>query len=101
MYTRLGRAVALKFLLPHYNLDASAKARFLREAHAAATLDHPNLCTVYEVGTSDEGWLFMALALYHGETLRARLSREGQLRSEEHTSELQSLMRISYAVFCL
>ena len=81
--TRLGRAVALKFLLPHYNLDASAKARFLREAHAAATLDHPNLCTVYEVGTSDEGWLFMALALYQGETLRARLSREGQLSVRE------------------
>ena len=62
--TRLGRAVALKFLLPHYNLDASAKARFLREAHAAAALDHPNLCTVHEVGTSDEGWLFLAMALY-------------------------------------
>jgi tetratricopeptide (TPR) repeat protein len=60
--TRLGRVVALKFLFPHYNLDASAKARFLREAHAAAALDHPNLCTVHEVGTSDEGWLFLAMA---------------------------------------
>ena len=77
--TRLGRAVALKFLLPHYNLDASAKARFLREAQAAAALDHPNLCTIHEVGTSDEGWLFMALALYHGETLRARLRREASV----------------------
>jgi len=74
---RLRRAVALKFLLPHYSLDAYAKARFLREAHAAATLDHPNLCTVYEVGTSDEGWLFLAMALYEGETLRARLTRNG------------------------
>jgi serine/threonine protein kinase len=81
--TRLGRVVALKFLLPHYNLDASARARFLREAHAAAALDHPNICTVHEVGTSDEGWLFMALAHYHGETLRARLSREGQLPVRE------------------
>jgi serine/threonine protein kinase len=81
--TRLGRAVALKFLLPHHNLDASAKARFLREARAAAVLDHPNLCTVYEVGTSDEGLLFIALALYPGETLRARLSREGQLPIRE------------------
>jgi serine/threonine protein kinase len=61
--THLRRSVALKFLLPHYNLDARAKARFLREAHAAAALDHPNICTVYEVGTSAEGWLFMALAL--------------------------------------
>jgi TolB-like protein len=77
--TRLGRAVALKFLLPHYNLDTTAKTRFLREAHAAAALDHPNLCTVYEVGTSDEGWLFLAMALYEGETLRARLARDGPM----------------------
>ena len=81
--THLGRAVALKFLLPHYNLDAAAKARFLREAQAAAALDHPNLCTVHEVGASDEGWLFMALALYQGETLRARLSRDGTLAVRE------------------
>jgi serine/threonine protein kinase/tetratricopeptide (TPR) repeat protein len=77
--TRLGRAVALKFLLPHYSLDASAKSRFLREAHAAAALDHPNLCTVYEVGTSEDGWLFLAMALYQGETLRARLTRDGAI----------------------
>jgi serine/threonine protein kinase/tetratricopeptide (TPR) repeat protein len=77
--TRLGRAVALKFLLPHYNLDASAKTRFLREAHAAAALDHPSLCNVHEVGTTDAGWLFLAMALYRGETLRSRLSREHRL----------------------
>ena len=81
--TRLGRAVALKFLLPHYSLDASAKARFLREAHAAAALDHPNLCTIHEVGTSDEGWLFLAMALYQGETLRARLIRDGPVPVRE------------------
>jgi serine/threonine protein kinase/TolB-like protein/tetratricopeptide (TPR) repeat protein len=81
--TRLGRAVALKFLLPHYSLDASAKSRFLREAHATAALDHPNLCTVYEVGTSDEGWLFLAMALYQGETLRARLTRDGSIPVSE------------------
>ena len=81
--TRLHRVVALKFLLPHYNLDTSAKARFLREAHAAAALDHPNLCTIHEVGTSDEGWLFLAMALYPGETLRARLSRDGPIGVRE------------------
>lgn len=75
----LHRVVALKFLLPHYNLDTSAKARFLREAHAAAALDHPNLCTIHEVGTSDEGWLFLAMTLYQGETLRARLTRDGPI----------------------
>jgi TolB-like protein len=81
--TRLGRAVALKFPLPPYSLDAAAKARFLREAHAAAALDHPNLCTIYEVGESDDGWLFLAMALYPGETLRVRLAREGPLPVEQ------------------
>jgi len=81
--TRLGRVVALKFLLPHHNLDAGARARFLREAHAAAMLDHPNLCTVYEFGTSEDGRLFMALALYQGETLRSRLGRDGRVPIRE------------------
>ena len=81
--TRLRRPVALKFLLPHYNLDDSAKARFLREAHAAATLDHPNLCAVYDIGTSDDGWLFLAMALYEGETLRARMTRDGAMSASE------------------
>ena len=77
--TRLGRPVALKFLLPHYSLDRSAKTRFLREARVAATLDHPNLCTIYDVGESEDGRLFLAMALYAGETLKIRLSRAGPL----------------------
>jgi len=74
--TRLGRPVALKFLLPSYSLDATAKARFLREAHSAAALDHANLCTIHEVGASDDGRLFLAMPLYEGETLKARLARD-------------------------
>jgi TolB-like protein/Tfp pilus assembly protein PilF len=77
--TVLGRQVALKFLLPSYNLDAAAKVRFLREGHAAAALDHPNLCTIHEVGTTEDGRLFLAMALYAGETLKARLVRRGAL----------------------
>jgi eukaryotic-like serine/threonine-protein kinase len=80
---RLGRAVALKFLLPHYSLDGSAKARFLREAHSAAALNHPNLCTVHEVGTSSEGLLFLVMTLYPGETLRERLTRDGAMPVHE------------------
>lgn len=76
---RLNRAVALKFLLPPHSFDEVAKARFLREAHAAAALDHPNLCTIYEIGSSDDGWPFIAMALYEGETLRKRVDREGPL----------------------
>jgi eukaryotic-like serine/threonine-protein kinase len=76
---RLGRTVALKFLLPQYNLDAEAKARFLREAHSAAALDHRNLCTVHEVGAMDDGRLFLAMPLYPGDTLKTRLARDGRL----------------------
>jgi serine/threonine-protein kinase len=81
--TRLGRDVALKFMLPPYNFDADARARFLREAQAAAALDHPNVCTVYDVCTRDDGSLFIAMALYDGETLRARLTREGRIPTSE------------------
>ncbi|MEO8577756.1 MAG: protein kinase [Gemmatimonadales bacterium] len=77
---RLGREVALKFLLPSYSLDSNAKARFMREAHLIAALDHPNLCTIYEVGTSEDGRFFLAMALYQGETLKARTVREGPMR---------------------
>jgi TolB-like protein/tetratricopeptide (TPR) repeat protein len=73
--TRLGRSVALKFLLPQYSLDAAAKERFLHEARAASALDHPNVCTVYGVGETDRGHLFLAMACYDGETLKTRLSR--------------------------
>ena len=70
--TALQRTVALKFLPPELTRDAEAKQRFLHEARSAARLDHPNICTVYEVGESD-GQLFLAMACYEGETLRERL----------------------------
>ena len=73
--TQLGRSVALKFLHPSYSFDETANARFLREAHSAAGLDHPNLCAIHEVGRSDDGQLFLAMPLYAGETLKTRLAR--------------------------
>jgi tetratricopeptide (TPR) repeat protein len=77
--TRLGREVALKLPLASQQIDERGRARFLREAHAAGALDHPNLCGVYEVGESEDGWLFLAMALHAGETLKARIAREGPL----------------------
>jgi tetratricopeptide (TPR) repeat protein/class 3 adenylate cyclase len=79
---RLGRHVALKFLTPHLSTQTSAKERFLVEARAAAALDHPSVCTIHEIGETDDGQLFMAMPLYEGETLHARLSR-GRLSFEE------------------
>ena len=77
--THLARPVALKFPLPGQRLDRQVRERFLREARAAAALDHPNICSIYETGETEDGQLFLAMPLYEGETLKARIAREGQL----------------------
>ncbi len=73
--TRLRRTVALKFLATELSLDPVAKARFFQEAQAASALDHPNICTIHEVGETADGHLYLAMASYDGETVRARLAR--------------------------
>ena len=72
--TTLERTVALKFLAAHLLNDDEARQRFLREAKAAAALDHPNICTVYEVGEA-EGKTFLAMAFLKGETLEDRIAK--------------------------
>lgn len=76
---RLNRYVALKFLPPHLGTRADAKSRLLAEARAAASLDHPNICTIHEIGETSDGQLFIAMPLYEGETLQQRLERTGTL----------------------
>ena len=73
--TRLRREVALKFLREDLTADPDAKARLLVEAQAVASLEHPNICTIYEVGETAEGLLYLAMPCYEGETLRAKLER--------------------------
>ncbi|HEY4594379.1 MAG TPA: protein kinase, partial [Thermoanaerobaculia bacterium] len=72
---RLGRVVALKLLPADLARDPSARRRFLHEAKAVASLDHPNVATLYEVGESEGGRMFLALAFCEGETLQQRLER--------------------------
>ncbi len=76
---RSARVVALKFLLPRSAADPVAKARFLKEAKAASALDHPNVCTVYEAGETDDGQAFLSMAYCAGQTLEARLAEWGSL----------------------
>ena len=68
--TRLKRTVALKFLPAAFTLDPDAKMRFKREAEAASALDHPNVCTIYDVDESADGQIFISMAYYDGETLK-------------------------------
>src|SRR5690349_21825333 len=71
----LGRLVALKFMAPSRQDSQEARIRFLREAQAVAALDHPNICTLFEIGDEEDGRIFLAMALCTGETLRDRLRR--------------------------
>ncbi len=72
---RLGRVVALKFLPADLCRDQGSRKRFLREAHAVAQLDHPNVATIHDTGESEGGRVFLALAFYEGETLEQKIER--------------------------
>ncbi|MFQ5628156.1 MAG: serine/threonine-protein kinase, partial [bacterium] len=73
--TRLKRTVVLKFLPPHLTGDPEAKARFITEAQAASALDHPNICTIFDIKEADDGQMYIIMAYYNGETLRERVAR--------------------------
>lgn len=73
--TQLGRNVAIKLLPPETVSDERARKRLVREARAVATLDHPNICSIYEVGEAD-GRSFIAMQYLEGETLDLRIKRK-------------------------
>ena len=90
--TRLGRQVAIKLLPPEFATDAELRVRFDREARTIATLSHPNICSLYDVG---DGYLVMELL--SGETLAARLSRGALPVAEAVHTSIQIAMALDAA----
>ena len=73
--TRLKRPVAIKLLPPETTRDETAKQRFLQEAQAASALDHPNVCTIFEINDTDDGEMYLVMAYYDGETVKEKIDR--------------------------
>jgi len=79
--TKLKRTVSLKFLSPQLTKDRAARGRFIQEAQAAAALDHPNICTVYEINEF-EGQTYIAMAYIEGRNLADKIA-SGPLKVED------------------
>ena len=95
--TELKRTVALKFLPPELMRDAEAKQRFIHEARTAAAIDHSNICTIHEVGETDDGQIFIVMPCYAGETLKEKIARGPLPLSEAIDIAIQMCEGLMYA----
>ena len=91
----LRRFVAIKFQPDDVSKDHQALSRFQREAKAASSLNHPNICTIYEMDEADGG-IFVAMELQEGQTLRHMIA--GRPLAMETVLELAILMLSSFGV---
>ena len=78
----LKRLVALKFLPPQLTVNKDTRKRFITEAQSASALDHPNICTIFEIGKSEDDQMFIAMGFYEGEILKLKIEK-GKLKINE------------------
>jgi serine/threonine protein kinase len=94
---RLQRTVAIKLLAPELNGQLELERRFLQEAKTAAVLDHPNVCTLLGVETTDDGRPFLVMPFYGGETVKAKIARGPLPIAEARDYAMQTAAGLAHA----
>jgi serine/threonine protein kinase len=95
--TRLERTVALKFLPSEWCCNRAASQRLMREARAASALDHPNICTIHDVGETAGGQVFIVMAYYPGVTIASKIEQAPLSVAETVDVGIQILAGLSQA----